>query len=131
MKRTLAIIVSCCLFLCVSCKKENYTTHSYKASMEYFIADTANAHAVETLLKGYKSVWLSEINLTMLNTGTTDAEAHSKFETSIMAIDAKRNSWRSFFEEGDYMIYTLERTTPGREKVLRTIRFDADGHIVL
>ncbi len=131
MKRTFAIILTCCLFLCAGCKKDDFATNSYKASMEYHIADASNAQAVETLMNGYKSVWLSEINLTMLNNGTTDAEAHSKFETSIMAIDAKRNSWKSFFEEGDYMIYKLERTTAGREKVMRTVRFDASGHIVL
>lgn len=76
-------------------------------------------------------MWTSEIELTLLNTKTTDAEAHTKFETSVVAILSKKNSWQPFFQDGDYMIYTLQRTTPGDQKVLRQVKFDKDGHINL
>lgn len=131
MKKSVLLILACCLLFFTGCRKDDYVTNSYRASMEYHIADSTNAQSVHTLLKGYRSVWLSEISLTLVNVSTTDAEAYTKFETSIMAIDSKRNSWRSFLDEEDYMIYKLERTTPGKEEVLRTVRFDSNGRIVL
>ena len=66
---------------------------------------------------------MSEIELTLLNTATTDAEAQTKFETSVVAVLTKGPSLMPFFENGDYMVYTLERTTSGHEKTLRQVKF--------
>ena len=131
MKKLAFIVLSCCLLLCAGCSKEDFVTNKYKASFEYHFANPINQNSVETLLKNWNSVWMSEIELTLINTATTDAEAHTKFETSVMAVVAKKNSWSPFFENNDYMIYTLKRTTPGNEKVLRQVRFDKDGHVNL
>lgn len=131
MKKALFIIMSCCLLVCAGCKKSDFVTNKYKASFEYHFADPTNQHSVMTLLNNWSSVWISEIELTLVSTSTTDAEAHTKFETSVIAVAAKKNSWDPFFEENDYMIYTLERTTPGNVKVLRQVRFDKDGHVNL
>jgi len=131
MKKLCIAIVSCCLLLCTSCSKEDFVSNTYKASFEYHIANPESQHSVETLINSWSSVWTSEIELTLLNTKTTDAEAHTKFETSVMAVLAKKNSWQPFFQDGDYMIYTLQRTTPGDQKVLRQVKFDKDGHINL
>ncbi len=131
MKRLYFAILSCCLLLCTGCKKEDFVTNKYKASFEYHIANPESQFSVETLINSWSSVWTSEIELTLINTKTTDAEAHTKFEASVTAVLAKQNSWKPFFQEDDYMIYTLQRTTPGDEKTLRQVRFDKDGHINL
>ena len=131
MKKTFFIILSCCLLFCVGCTKDDFVTNTYKASFEYHFANPENQSSVETLINNWSSVWTSEIELTLLNTKTTDAEAHTKFETSVTAVLAKKNSWKPFFEEGDYMIYTLQRTTSGDEKILRQVKFDKDGHSTL
>ena len=123
MKKALFIVLSCCLLLCAGCKKENFVTNTYKASFEYHFADPINQHSIETLLNGYSSVWISEIELTALSTSSTDIEAKTKFEASVMAVLAKNNSLESFMENNDYMIYTLERTTDNNEKVLRQVKF--------
>ena len=123
MKKTFFIILSCCLLLCVGCKKDDFVSNTYKASFEYHFNDPANQHSVDAMLNNYSSVWMSEIELTLLNTATTDAEAQTKFETSVAAVLTKGPSLMPFFEDTDYMIYTLERTTSGNENVLRQVKF--------
>ena len=129
MKKTFFIILSCCLLLCAGCKKENFVSNKYKASFEYHFSNPTNQHSVETLLNNYSSVWMSEIELTLISTGTTDAEAKTKFETSVIAVLSKGNSLNPFFDTNDYMIYTLQRTTPGNEKILHQVKFfNNNGH---
>ena len=123
MKKTFFIILSCCLLLCAGCKKENFVSNTYKASFDYHFSNPTNQHSVETLLNNYSSVWMSEIELTLVSTGTTDAEAKTKFETSVIAVLSKGPSLMPFFDGNDYMIYTLERTTPGNDKTLRQVKF--------
>ena len=129
MKKTVFIALSCCLLLC-GCKREDFVSNTYKAYFEYHIANAANQQSVETLINSWSTVWTSEIELTLINTYTTDAEAYTKFETSVVAVNSKRNSWVPFFDNGDNMVYILKRTTPGTEKILRKVKFDQDGHIV-
>lgn len=131
MKKTLIAIVACCLILCTGCKKEDFVSNTYKAYFEYHFASTSAQQSVETLINSWSSVWTSEIELTLLDTKTTDAEAHTKFETSVAALALKANSWKPFFSGNDYMIYTLKRTTAGDEKILRQVQFDKDGHFTL
>lgn len=131
MKKIAFIILSCCVLLCTGCKKDKFETHKYKASFEYHIANANNQASVETLINNWDAVWKSEIELTLLNIGTTDAEAYTKFEASVLAVDVMYDAWNAFMSEDDYMIYTLERTTPGYEKQLRRVRFDTWGHVVL
>lgn len=131
MKKIAFLIVSCCLLLCTSCRKDDFTTNRYKASIEYHIEDADDAAIVERLMNNWDNIWQSEIELTLLNTSTTDAEAYTKFEASIVAIDAKINSWEEFLDDDDYFLYKLERTTPSKEASLRTVKFDKSGHIVL
>lgn len=131
MKKTLIAIVACCLILCTGCKKENFVSNTYKAYFEYHFADASDQQSVETLINSWSSVWTSEIELTLLDTKTTDAEAHTKFEASVTALALKANSWKPFFHGNDYMIYTLKRTTSGDEKILRQVQFDKDGHFTL
>lgn len=131
MKKTLIAIVACCLILCTGCKKENFVSNTYKAYFEYHFADASEQQSVETLINSWSSVWTSEIELTLLDTKTTDAEAHTKFEASVTALALKANSWKPFFHGNDYMIYTLKRTTSGDEKILRQVQFDKDGHFTL
>ena len=123
MKKTFFITLSLCLLICSSCKKEDFVSNTYKASFEYYFNNPANQHAVDEMLNNYRSVWMSEIELTLLNTATTDAEAQTKFETSVVAVLTKGPSLMPFFEDTDYMIYTLERTTSGNENVLRQVKF--------
>lgn len=131
MKKTLIAIVACCLILCTGCKKEIFVSNTYKAYFEYHFADASDQQSVETLINSWSSVWTSEIELTLLDTKTTDAEAHTKFEASVTALALKANSWKPFFHGNDYMIYTLKRTTSGDEKILRQVQFDKDGHFTL
>lgn len=131
MKKFTFFIVSCCLLLCTSCKKDDFTTNSYNATFEYHIANAENANSLKHLLDNQDDIWQKEITLTLLNTSTTDAEAKTKFEASIIVIDVKQDSWKAFLEEGDYFTYSLNRTTIGKQAVLRTVKFDKDGHIVL
>lgn len=131
MKKTFFTILSLCLLLCTGCSKDDFVSNTYKAYFEYHIANPNHQQVVETLLNNWSSVWMSEIELTMFSTSTTDAEAHTKFETSVLAVAAKKNSWDPFFDSDDYMIYTLKRTTSGNEKILRQVQFDLDGHINL
>lgn len=131
MKKTFFIILSCCLLFCVGCKKDDFVTNKYKASFEYHFNNPDNQATVNNLLKNYDGVWMSEIELTLLNTSTTDAEAHTKFEAAVAVIVLEAGSLKSFFEANDYMIYTLERTTSGNEKTLRQVKFYKDGdHLV-
>ena len=123
MKKTFFIILSCCLLLCVGCKKEDFVSNTYKASFDYHFNHPDNQHSVEAMLLNYSSVWMSEIELTLISTGTTDAEAQTKFETSVIAVLSKGSSLMPFFESSDYMIYKLERTTAGNEKTLRQVKF--------
>jgi hypothetical protein len=123
MKKLLFIILSCCLLLCVGCKKEDFVSNTYKASFDYHFNNPDNQHSVDAMLNNYSSVWMSEIELTLISTGTTDAEAQTKFETSVIAVLSKGSSLMPFFESDDYMIYTLKRTTPGNEKTLRQVKF--------
>lgn len=123
MKKTFFITLSLCLLICSSCKKEDFVSNTYKASFEYYFNNPANQHAVDEMLNNYSSVWMSEIELTLLNTATTDAEAQTKFETSVIAVLTKGSSLMPFFEANDYMVYTLKRTTPGNENVLRQVKF--------
>lgn len=131
MKKITFFIVSCCLLLCTSCKKDDFTTNCYNATFEYHIANAENANSLKRLLDKQDDIWQKEITLTLLNTSTTDAEAKTKFEASIIVIDVKQDSWKAFLEEGDYFTYSLNRTTIGKQAVLRTVKFDKDGHIVL
>lgn len=131
MKKIAFLIVSCCLLLCTSCKKDDFTTNRYKASIEYHIENADDAATVERLMNGWDNIWQSEIELTLLNTSTTDAEAYTKFEASIIAIDTKNDSWKTLLADDDYFLYKLERTTPNKEASLRTVKFDKSGHIVL
>lgn len=132
MKKFAILIVSCCLLLCTSCRKDDFTTNSYKAYFEYSIADPTNAATLERLMTSWDNIWQNEINLTLINTSTTDAEAHTKFEASIIAVDAKIDTWKEFLKaDGDHFTYHLKRTTTGKEEVLRTVKFDKSGHIVL
>ncbi len=131
MKNFAFIIVSCCLLLCTSCKKDDFTTNRYKASIEYHIKNADDAATVERLMNSWNTIWQSEIELTLLNNSTTDAEAYTKFEASIIAIDTKRDSWKEFLADDDYFLYKLDRTTPSKEATLRTVKFDKSGHIVL
>lgn len=131
MKKTLIAMLACCLILCSGCKKEDFVSNTYKAYFEYHFANASDQQSVETLINSWSSVWTSEIELTLLNTNTTDAEAHTKFEASVAALALKANSWKPFFHGDDYMIYTLKRTTPGDEKILRQVQFDKDGHFTL
>lgn len=123
MKKLFFIALSCCVLLCCGCNKDNLVTNQYKAYFDYYIEDVNNQHSVETLLENWDSVWISEIDLTLINTNTTDAEAKTKFQTSVTAVLSKKNSLEPFFVGDDYMIYTLKRTTPGNEKVLRQVKF--------
>lgn len=131
MKKTLIAMLACCLILCTGCKKEDFVSNTYKAYFEYHFANASDQQSVETLINSWNSVWKSEIELTLINTKTTDAEAHTKFEASVAAIALRPNSWKPFFHGDDYMIYTLKRTTPGDEKILRQVQFDKDGHFTL
>ncbi len=131
MKKTFFIVLSCCLLICSSCKKEDLVSNTYRAYFEYYIADAGHQQSVETLINNWNSVWKSEIELTLINTTTTDAEAHTKFEVAVAAMVVEQNSWKPFLENNDYMIYTLKRTTSGNEAVLRQVRFDRNGHINL
>ena len=128
MKKTFFIILSCCLLFCTGCKKEDFVTNKYKAYFEFNMADANHQSTVQDLLNNWDSVWMSEIELTLLNTSTTDAEAETKFEASVTALVLKKSDWDLFFENNDHMIYTLKRTTSGHEKILRQVRFDKDGH---
>lgn len=131
MKKPFIAILSCCMLLCTGCKKDDFVSNTYKAYFEYHIANPASQNAVETLIDSWSSVWTSEIELTLINTATTDAEAKTKFSTSVTAVASKQNSWKPFFEDNDYMIYNLKRTTAGNEKMLRQVRFDRNGHVNL
>lgn len=123
MKKSLFIILSCCLLFCVGCKKEDFVSNTYKASFDYHFNNPDNQHSVDAMLNNYSSVWMSEIELTLISTGTTDAEAQTKFETSVIAVLSIGSSLMPFFESDDYMIYTLKRTTSGHEKTLRQVKF--------
>ena len=131
MKKTLIAIMACCLILCTGCKKEDFVSNTYRAYFEYHFANASDQQSVETLINNWSSVWKSEIELTLINTQTTDAEAHTKFEASVAALALKASDWKAFMGENDYMIYTLKRTTPGNEKILRQVQFDKDGHFTL
>ncbi len=131
MKKTFFIILSCCLLFCVGCTKDDLVTNKYKAYFEFHIANTSHQSDVQALLNHWDFVWKSEIELTMLNTTTTDAEAQTKFEASVAALVLEKSSWDLYFEDNDYMIYTLKRTTSDNEKILRQVQFDKDGHINL
>lgn len=123
MKKTFFIILSFCLLICSGCKKEDFVSNTYKASFDYHFNNPENQHSVEAMLNNYSSVWMSEIELTLISTGTTDVEAETKFETSVIAVLSKGSSLMPFFESNDYMVYNLERTTPGNEKTLRQVKF--------
>ena len=132
MKRTIIItILSCCLILCAGCKKEDFVSNTYRAYFEYHFTNPSDQQSVETLINSWSSVWTSEIELTLINTQTTDAEAHTKFEASVTALALKASSWKPFFHDNDRMVYTLKRTTQGNEKILRQVQFDKDGHFTL
>jgi len=132
MKKSIIIaILSCCLILCAGCKKEDFVSNTYKAYFEYHFTNPSDQQSVETLVNSWSSVWQSEIELTLINTQTTDAEAHTKFEASVTALVFKASSWKPFFHDNDYMVYTLKRTTQGNEKILRQVQFDKDGHFTL
>lgn len=123
MRNTFFIILSCCLLLCSGCKKEDFVSNTYKASFEYNLANPTNQHTVETLLNNNSSIWTNEIELTLVSTATTDTEAKTKFEASVVAVLAEGRNLMSFFENSDYIVYTLKRTTPGNEKILRQVKF--------
>jgi hypothetical protein len=123
MKKTFFIILSCCLLLCAGCKKEDFVSNTYKASFNYHFNNPNNQHSVEILLNNYNTVWMSEIELTLISTASTDIEAKTKFATSVTAVLTKGPSLMPFFDDNDYMIYTLERTTSGNEKTLRQVKF--------
>ena len=131
MKKTLIAFMAFCLILCTGCKKEDFVSNTYRAYFEYHFASASDQQSIETLINSWSSVWNSEIELTLINTKTTDAEAHTKFEASVSALAIKASSWKPFFHGDDYMIYTLKRTTPGDEKILRQVQFDKDGHFTL
>ncbi len=132
MKKSIIIaILSCCLILCAGCKKEDFVSNTYRAYFEYHFTNPSDQQSIETLLNSWSSVWQSEIELTLINTQTTDAEAHTKFEASVTALAFKASSWKPFFHDNDYMVYTLKRTTQGNEKILRQVQFDKDGHFTL
>lgn len=135
MKKCIVIILSCFLLTCIGCKKEDFVSNSYKASLEYHFTDENNQQAVKTIINNISGVWNGEIEITLVNTVTTDAEACSKFETAVKAILEEKNSWDPFFHMNDSvvqvrdsMIYSLERTTPGDESILRKVQFDKNGH---
>ena len=123
MKKTFFIILSCCLLLLAGCSKDDFVSNTYKASFDYHLSNSTNQHTVETLLDNNNSIWMSEIELTLVSTSTTDAEAKTKFETSVIAVLAEGHNLMPFFEANDYMVYTLKRTTPGNEKILRQVKF--------
>ena len=132
MKKSIIIaILSCCLILCAGCKKEDFVSNTYRAYFEYHFTNPSDQQSIETLLNSWSSVWQSEIELTLINTQTTDAEAHTKFEASVTALAFKASSWKPFFHDNDYMVYTLKSTTQGNEKILRQVQFDKDGHFTL
>ena len=123
MKKSFFIILSCCLLLCTGCKKEDFVSNTYRASFDYYFANPSNQETVEKLLNNWSSVWISEIELTLVSTATTDIEAKTKFSTSVTAVLTKGPSLMPFFDANDYMVYTLERTIPGNEKTLRQVKF--------
>lgn len=131
MGKSFIAILACCLLLLTGCKKEDFVSNSYRAFFEYHIANADDQYAVETHINNWTSVWTSEIELTLINTKTTDAEAQTKFEASVIAVLSKKSTWEPFFQDGDYMVYTLQRTTYGDEKTLRQVQFDKDGHVNL
>ena len=96
MKKTFFIILSCCLLLCVGCKKDDFVSNTYKASFDYHFNNSDNQTTVNNLLKNYDGVWMSEIELTLLNTTTTDAEAETKFDAAILVVLAEGPSDPSF-----------------------------------
>ncbi len=131
MKRIVVLLLTCSLLFCVGCKKNESVSNTYRAYLEYHIANAENQHSIEALINSADNIWEGDMEITLVSTAATDAEAQSRFSNSVNAINMQKDIWMPLFEEEDYMLYTLKRTTGGDEKQLRQVKFYIEGHIIL
>lgn len=128
MKKLAVLAIVCCAMLLTSCHKP---CEFYNASIsEYNFASESNEISVKAVLGTIYTLWEGQDAYKGMTADVSDLKAIVKYDESVAAILLHANDLKPYFQEGDYFVYTLTRTTEG-EVILIQNKFylGEDGNI--
>lgn len=129
MKKLLFPVIILIAVVSAGCSKQ---TDSYNASFTASqFANSNNEVSVNTLFKSYSWFWLGEDFFKSSDTEMNDLKAVANFEKALASAAIHWSDLEQYFEDGDFMEYTLTRTTNGSNVVLMKVKFTADGDEVI
>lgn len=129
MKKTALFAIVCLAMVLTSCHKPQ---EFYNASItESHFASNDNENSVNAILGTITNYWNGDYAFSGMTADMSDFKAINRYEESSLAILFHSQELEPYFEEGDYFIYTLKRTTGGEEVVLLQTKFflNADGKL--
>ncbi|MCQ2284690.1 MAG: hypothetical protein MJZ57_07305 [Bacteroidales bacterium] len=125
MKKLAVLAIVCLSLVCSSCYRDSNT---YNASItESHFANHDNETSVNAVLKTINSFWDGDYSYKGLSTLEADVKADLRFVSAVTAINLHNTELADYFEEGDYFIYTLTRTTGGDNVILHQYKITKDG----
>lgn len=123
MKKLALSAFVCIALVFTGCKREQ---HAYNASMEYHFTQHDNEVAVKAVLGSISGYWEGDFTWNG-DIEWTDIQAETRFglESTVLIV-ANYDKIKQYFEDGDYMTYTLKRKADN--KIIHQYKFTKNGN---
>ncbi|MCQ2275707.1 MAG: hypothetical protein MJZ87_01975 [Bacteroidales bacterium] len=128
MKKLAVLAIVCCAMVLTSCHRP---VEFYSVGIdEYHFASGSNETSVKAVLGTIYNLWEGQDAYKGMTADVSDIKAITRYDESVAAIMLHANELKPYFQEGDYFVYTLKRTTEG-EVILIQNKFylGEDGNV--